>query len=130
MAAIQETKLTSAGAAREMAEQGHQCLEAECQKLRSTCSGKFPSILHYAFVLSSRLAVNQLFFLRITHEGALRSGGEGDHEPEDARDGQLAGHADRLRVGPLRGCARRLSRECLSITSPQRSSPPRGFLDL
>ena len=71
---IQETELTLASAAQEMAEQGCQRLEAECQKLRSTCSGKFPSVLHYVYVLSSHLAVNQLSFLRIAHEGALRSG--------------------------------------------------------
>ena len=55
---IQEAGLTSASAAWEMAEQGRQCLEAECYKLRSTCSGKFPFVLHYVFVLLLRLAVN------------------------------------------------------------------------
>jgi exonuclease III len=56
--AIQETKLASASAAWEMAEQGHQHLEAKCQKLCSTCSGKPPSVSHRFFFLSLCLAVN------------------------------------------------------------------------
>ena len=99
------------------------------QKLCSTCSSKSPSVLHYVFVLSLRLAVNQLSFLRIAHEGALRSGGEGDHEPEDARGGQPAGCADRLGTSSLRGHARRRSRECLAAASPRRGLPPCGFPD-
>ena len=71
--AIQEAELTSVGAYREIAEQGHQRLEAECQKLCSTSSDKFPFVLCCVFVLSLRLAVNQLSFHRIAHEGALRS---------------------------------------------------------
>jgi hypothetical protein len=47
--AVQETELASAGVAQEMAKQGRQHLEAECQKLRSTCSSKSPSILHHVF---------------------------------------------------------------------------------
>jgi chromosome segregation ATPase len=44
MMAVQETELISTGAARDMAEQGHQHLEAECQKLRSACSSESPPI--------------------------------------------------------------------------------------
>lgn len=49
--AVQETKLASASAAWEMTEQGHQHLEAKCQKLCSTCSGKPP--LYFASFLFS-----------------------------------------------------------------------------
>lgn len=52
-----------AGAARDKAEQGHQCLEAEYQKLCSACGDEFPSSLHYAFILLLCLVVNQLFSL-------------------------------------------------------------------
>ena len=61
MLAIQEMELTSVGAALEEVKQGHQRLEAECQKLCSTCSGKFSSILRRTFVLLLYLVMNQLF---------------------------------------------------------------------
>lgn len=41
--AVQEIELTSAGAARDKAEQGRRRLEAECQTLRSACAGEYSS---------------------------------------------------------------------------------------
>ena len=61
--AVQETELTSVGAAQNEAEQGCQRLEAECQKLCSACGGESPSTLHCAFALLLCLVMNQLFFL-------------------------------------------------------------------
>jgi hypothetical protein len=55
MMVVQEMKLILAGAARDMAEQGHHHLEAE---LRSTCSDESSLILHCISVLSSCLVVN------------------------------------------------------------------------
>jgi len=49
--ATQEIELTSVGAAWNEAEQGHQRLEAEFQKLRFACGSEFSSVLHCAFVL-------------------------------------------------------------------------------
>jgi hypothetical protein len=94
--AAQETELISAGAAREVAEQGHQRLEAESQKLRSAYNGEFLSTLHYVSVLPSHLVTNPLFLYRVAHMGTLGSRGEGGHELEGARDGHLAGRANLL----------------------------------
>ena len=49
--AVQETNLISAGAAQNEAEQGRQCLDAECQKLHSACGSEFSSILCCTFGL-------------------------------------------------------------------------------
>ena len=38
---VQEAERTAVDVARDMAEQGHRCLEAECRGLRSTCTGEF-----------------------------------------------------------------------------------------
>jgi hypothetical protein len=93
--AAQEIEFISAGTDREVAEQGHQCLEVESQKLRSACNGEFLSTLHYVSVLSSRLVTNPLFLYRVAHMGTLGSR-EGGHELKGARDGHLAGRADLL----------------------------------
>jgi chromosome segregation ATPase len=56
--AVQETELTSAGAAHNEAEQGHQCLKAEYQSLRSACVGESSS----AFIWLRGLVMNLLLF--------------------------------------------------------------------
>jgi hypothetical protein len=63
MMAIRETGLSSASAARDMAEQGHQCLEAKCQKLRFAYGGESLSILHCASILSLCPVVSWYVFL-------------------------------------------------------------------
>ena len=104
--ATQEIELISAGTTQEVAEQGHQCLEVESQKLRSTYNGEFLSTLYYVSVLRSLLVMNLLFLYRIAHKGTLKSRGEGGHKPECAKDGHPAGRADLLRMGSLRRHAR------------------------
>ena len=98
---VQETEFILAGAARDMAEQGCQHLEAECQKLPSTYSGESSSILHYVSILSSCLIVNQLSLYRVAHKGALGLGGEGGCELKGTGDGQPAGSTNLLRMGSL-----------------------------
>jgi hypothetical protein len=58
MMAAQEIELIVAGAARAAAEQGRQRLEAECQRLRSSCSGESLMTLCCASILSMCPIVN------------------------------------------------------------------------
>ena len=92
--AVVETERTMADATWNEAEQGHQRLEAKCQKLRSACGGQSPSTLHCAFTLLLCLVMNQLFFLGM-HARALSDQEEkAGCEPEDAGVGQPAGSAN------------------------------------
>ena len=64
MMAAQEMELTSAGAARDAAKQGRQCLEVECQRLCSAYGGESLSTLHRAPVLSLCSVMNRYVFLQ------------------------------------------------------------------
>jgi hypothetical protein len=67
--ATQEMELTSTSTAWDMTKQGHQCLEVECQRLRTACSGESSSTLHCTSVLSMCQVVNQYVSLQSCAQG-------------------------------------------------------------